>query len=179
MARNHSAARYAEALASLIEKDADLEAAAGALKGLAAQAVPDHEARLFWQSLRAGRDAKQKLAARILEMLEAPPVVRSFVGVLVANSRMGHLPEIADALEGVVAERLGRTVARVTSARPLTEAQAKALRGRLASFSGKEVHLEKRVDENLIGGVRVRLENTVFDDSVRGRLDALVARFDK
>ena len=71
------------------------------------------------------------------------------------------------------------TVAQVTSARPLTEAQEKALRGRLASFSGKEVHLEKAVDESLIGGVRVRLENTVFDDSVRGRLDALVARFDK
>jgi len=169
--------RYAEAFASLLEKASDLEAADQMLRTLAAQAVPDREARLYWLSRRASRKAKEELLRRLLESAKAPRMVQALLDVLFANNRVGDLPEIAEALDGVTAERLGRTTARVSSARPLSDAQRQAIATRLKHMSGKEVRLDAEVDESLIGGVRVRLNNTVIDGSVRGRLEALVARF--
>jgi len=169
--------RYAEAFASLIQKASDLEDAAQTLRTLADQAVPTPEARLYWLSRRVSRKAKEELLERLLESAKAPRMVQSLLEVLFTNNRVGDLPEIAGALDGVTAERLGRTTARVSSARPLSDAQRQAIAKRLKHRSGKEVRLDAEVDESLIGGVRVRLDNTVIDGSVRGRLEALVARF--
>jgi F-type H+-transporting ATPase subunit delta len=169
--------RYAKALAGLLEKDSDLEAAAPLLRTLAAQAVPDREARLYWLSRRASRKTKEELLERLLESAKAPKMVQALLDVLFANNRVGDLPEIAEALDDVAAKRLGRTTARVSSAKPLSDAQHQAIVKRLRHLSGKDVRLEVKVDETLIGGVRVRLDNTVIDGSVRGRLEALVARF--
>ncbi|HUX01185.1 MAG: ATP synthase F1 subunit delta [Phycisphaerae bacterium] len=173
------AERYADALADLIADPADLEAAAEIVRALAPLAVPDQKARLYWLSQRAARKEKQELLGKLAAAAKAPPLVRSFLEVLLENNRMSDLGAIAEALGRVAEERLGLATARVTSASPLSDEQQEAIRRRLAHLSGKRVRLETEVDSGLIGGVRVRLDNQVIDGSVRGRLDALVARFTK
>lgn len=175
VAQTQAGERYAEALAGLIEDPAALEQAARAVRALAETAVTEPAAALYWRSLSVSRETKTELLGKLMEAVEAPPAVRSFMGVLVENNRVPDLPQIADALDARVAERLGRAVARVTSARPLSEEQQEALRRRLAEVSGKNIHLETELDEGLIGGLRVRLENRILDHSVRGRLSSLVA----
>jgi F-type H+-transporting ATPase subunit alpha len=56
------------------------------------------------------------------------------------------------------------------TALPLTEEQHKTIEIRFSALVGQPVTLEEKVDESLIGGVRVELGGRVFDDSLRSQL---------
>jgi F-type H+-transporting ATPase subunit delta len=62
------------------------------------------------------------------------------------------------------------------TALPLTDDETRALREKVAQMTGREVHLTVDVDESLIGGLTVRVGDTLYDASVRGRLERLRER---
>ena len=70
----------------------------------------------------------------------------------------------------------GISEAQVTSAVPLSEEQAQALKAKLEKLSGKKVLLTRKVDEKVLGGLRVELDGKLFDGTVGGRLDELRRR---
>ena len=70
-------------------------------------------------------------------------------------------------------EARGIVLAEVTSATPLDEDQEARLVSKLSATTGKQIQLAKRVDPSAIGGVLVRIGDTVIDGSVRGQLAAL------
>ena len=61
----------------------------------------------------------------------------------------------------------------VTSASPLTAAQQQSIAAALKERLGREVKLETKIDENLIGGAVIRAGDVVIDGSLRSRLEAL------
>lgn len=67
----------------------------------------------------------------------------------------------------------GIAEATATSAVPMTEAQAEALKQKLEKLSGKKISLSLKTDPSLLGGVRVELEGKELDGTVKGRLDGL------
>jgi F-type H+-transporting ATPase subunit delta len=61
----------------------------------------------------------------------------------------------------------------VTSAVPLTREEVQALKAKLDKFTGKRTELDLQEDLQLIGGLVVRIGDTVIDGSVRGHLASL------
>ena len=59
------------------------------------------------------------------------------------------------------------------SAVPLTEQQTQALKEKLAQVTGKSILIENKVDEVLVGGIKVEYEGKELDGSVAGRFEAL------
>lgn len=80
-----------------------------------------------------------------------------------------RLHEIAERVSAVA----GRQIADVTSARPLSEPQRAALAQALQNEAGGPVHVNVSVDPALVGGVVVRLGDTLIDSSVRTKLTQL------
>ena len=72
----------------------------------------------------------------------------------------------------------GIAEATATSAVPMTEAQAEALKQKLEKLSGKKISLSLKTDPSLLGGVRVELEGKELDGTVKGRLDGLSRKLD-
>jgi F-type H+-transporting ATPase subunit delta len=72
--------------------------------------------------------------------------------------------------------RSGVVSAKVTTARPVPAQSQDTLRARLGELTGSRVRLEFDVDEELIGGVVTRIGSTVYDGSVRGRLQKIKQR---
>ena len=70
----------------------------------------------------------------------------------------------------IVAAQRGRTVATVTVASPLTEAQTDRLATALSRSYGTEVTISTVVDPSLVGGVRVQIADDVIDGSISSRL---------
>ena len=54
----------------------------------------------------------------------------------------------------------------------------KKLEAALSASTGKHVSLEARIDESLLGGVRVTLAGTLYDGTARGRLETLRQRLE-
>ena len=72
----------------------------------------------------------------------------------------------------------GIAEATATSAVPMTEAQAEALKQKLEKLSVKKISLSLKTDPSLLGGVRVELEGKELDGTVKGRLDGLSRKLD-
>ena len=157
-----SAVRSADALAQLQAFEAAFRLSAPLRNALVSPAVP------------ASR--KKAVVARIGSRLGLSRVSLNFLFVLIDHRRIGGLTEIIQTLERTLEERLGFARAEVLSARELTEAQRSALAAELERLVGKRIRMRAAVDEKLIGGVVARIRSTVYDGSVRGRLQALERR---
>lgn len=99
--------------------------------------------------------------------------VRNFFAVLIQHDRMNVLEEVLAAYRKEVNQRLGISEVQVTSARPLEADERRGIEQRVAALTGTQVHASYQEDRSLLGGVVVRVGSTVYDGSVKGRLDRL------
>ncbi|MEM9586791.1 MAG: ATP synthase F1 subunit delta [Planctomycetota bacterium] len=103
----------------------------------------------------------------------AHPILVRMMKVMVDRGRLGYLSAVRDAAVQLHDETLGRLVAEVRTAVPLTDQLRSEVSQRLSTSMGKEVRLEEKIDESLIGGMVVRVGDTIFDNSVAGRLQKI------
>lgn len=98
---------------------------------------------------------------------------QNFVRALVQNGRLALLPEIANQFHVLKNAQEGAADADITSAFDLTEAQLKEVVALLEKKFGRKLTPTVKVDNALIGGVRVVVGDEVFDTSVRAKLQQL------
>jgi F-type H+-transporting ATPase subunit delta len=118
-------------------------------------------------------EARKKQSLRNAFGDQISPATLAFLNLLVDKRRADLL--VTAQAEFTRMSRDYRNVARATatSAVPLTPEQTAALEASLEARTGKDIELETAVDPSLIGGVLVRIGDTVLDGSVRGSLDRL------
>ena len=119
---------------------------------------------------------KRAVVARFADSLPLSKLVRNFLYVIIDHHRVGMLGEIREAFETVLDERLGVVRAEVKSAAPLDARQQQAIAAELSQVAGKQVRCTFDTEPNLVGGVVARIGSTIYDGSVRARLDALRER---
>ena len=103
-------------------------------------------------------------------------IARNFLFVLADHRRVALLPEVLEAFDLLLDERLGFVRADISSARELDETQRAAVSHKLEQLTGKQVRMRFAVDGDLLGGLVARIGSTVYDGSVRGQLQALGKR---
>jgi len=104
----------------------------------------------------------------------ASPYVLNTLMLLVDRHRIGLTTEVADQFIELVNDTKGVAEATVYSVTPLTDAQKEALSLAFAPKVGKKaLDIENITDSNLLGGVKLRVGNRIFDGSLRGKLDRL------
>jgi F-type H+-transporting ATPase subunit delta len=86
---------------------------------------------------------------------------------------MPLLGDMISSFEQLLNERLGIVDARITSAKPLADADKEQLDRALRARTGKQVRMSFSLDPNLIGGVLAQVGSTIYDGSVRGQLERL------
>ena len=170
------AARYARALADVVldpKTHADGAQVAAQLRDFAQllQSSPELRHALASPAVSAGR--KRSVIGRIAGSQQLSPIARNFLYVLNSHRRIEALDAVVDAFEVVLDERLGFTRAHVSSALELNGEQRAALETQLARLTGKRVRLKFATDMRLIGGLVARIGSTVYDGSVKGRLESL------
>lgn len=115
---------------------------------------------------------KQELLSPVLPQ-QAPAELRNFLFLLANKNELHLLPAIVADLDRVSHASLAATVAKVTSAVPLTDSEKKAMEDRLRKQFGSDASFEYAVDPAILGGIVVRAGDKVIDGSVSGKLAAL------
>lgn len=118
--------------------------------------------RLFGLCQTGGRLDDAKMRAAVARLVEAKP--REYAAVLAALQKLTRL-------------ELERRKVTVESAVELDHASRSRVVAGLASKYGADLQVDYQVNPALIGGLRIRVGNDVFDGSVQGRLDRLAAAF--
>ncbi|PLS07947.1 F0F1 ATP synthase subunit delta [Neobacillus cucumis] len=94
--------------------------------------------------------------------------------ILIDRHREDQIVEVTDQFIELADEAMGIAEADVFSARALTDAEREALSAVFAAKIGKKsLRIENIVDSNLLGGIRLRIGNRIYDGSLRGKLDRL------
>lgn len=101
------------------------------------------------------------------------PVTLSLINLLVGAGRTSDIAAVGDRMVALAAEREALTYAEVRSALPLDEATVNRLEARLSEVTGKRIRARVVVDDNMLGGVVAKVGDSVFDGSVRSRLQEL------
>jgi F-type H+-transporting ATPase subunit delta len=93
--------------------------------------------------------------------------------VLASNQRLEILPYIVERCRQLRQQQSGRRSIQVTSAVPLNDEQRRAVEQRLSELLATQAVLDLVVDPSLLGGLKVRVGDTVYDNSLRSRLNQL------
>jgi F-type H+-transporting ATPase subunit delta len=118
------------------------------------------------------RDQKLQLIDRIVAG-RASELFTNFLRVLARHDRLDLLPLILAQCDIEAENRSGRKRVQVISARPLSEGDLSRIRERLAAELAIQPVLEAAVDPDILGGLRIRVGDTVYDGSLRARLTQL------
>jgi F-type H+-transporting ATPase subunit delta len=102
--------------------------------------------------------------------------VRNFLAVLISHERLAALSEIFEEYRLEMNRRLSISDAEVVTARPLGDEERAKLEVQVAELAGTRVSATFREDKSVIGGAIVRIGSTIYDGSVRGRLERLRER---
>jgi F-type H+-transporting ATPase subunit delta len=168
------AGRYARAFVEVVvEHKISPDKAVQELSEMAA--LFEESAELRNVLLNPGVEHTQKLALldAIVKRIGATKLLRNFVAVLIDHKRILQIGEITAVVKQELERRLGIAEARVTSFRTLSESEKKSLETQLTAATGKTVRATYSDDPGLLGGAVVRIGSTIYDGSVRGRLQRM------
>lgn len=101
------------------------------------------------------------------------PVMRNFIGLLFDKNREVVLKDLGAAFRLKWLSSRGAVEGHVESALALGANEISELSAAIGARLGKEVMLENRINSDLVGGVRVFVDNRLIDYSVKGRLAGL------
>ncbi|OUM94924.1 MAG: ATP synthase F1 subunit delta [Thermobacillus sp. ZCTH02-B1] len=139
-------------LVEALEKDAEIRAFLGS---------PKFETSLKLSVLR------HALEGRMDELLV------NTVELLFKRGRLPELAAVYQAYSRIAEEGSGQARAIVYTARPLRDAELAAVAEQFGKLTGKQVRAEQVVDPSLIGGVKVRIGDRLYDGSLSGKLARL------
>jgi F-type H+-transporting ATPase subunit delta len=120
-------------------------------------------------------------SAQIFDLLSGlmktklPASGANFLRTLIDNGRLAAMPEVARQLRALKNAAEGVADCLIETAYPLNDAQLNELVAALTKRFGLKLKPEVKVDQDLIGGVRVAVGDHVLDTSVRSRLQAMKA----
>jgi F-type H+-transporting ATPase subunit delta len=97
----------------------------------------------------------------------------NFLKLLVANRRLGALPDIAARYEVLKAEAENSLEVTLTTAAAVSDEQRAGIADSLKKRFGRDVRLSVELDPALLGGARLKVGDRVIDGTVRTGLDKL------
>jgi len=168
------ASRYARAFAeSIAEKKLDPAQVSGQLDDFAYAWKESPELRLVFENPVFPAVQKVAVLDKLNEKIGLSPLVRNFLAVLIDHDRIGAFEEVVTEYRREMDRRQGIVEVSVVAARQLGDEERKSLEATVGELAGGRVKATYREDPELLGGVIVTIGSTVYDGSVRGRLDRL------
>ena len=171
MSQGKIARVYANALYEAANEEGRVEEVRRDLGEFVAAVESSAELRQF---LVAEEISDARKSEALMELTEGgDELVRNLLRLLVDKSRESEFLGIYRAYVQLVEEAQGIVHVEVTSAVPLTAPLQEALKAKIESSLHKTVELTLTVDEEILGGLRLRIGDRVADASVRYRLERL------
>jgi F-type H+-transporting ATPase subunit delta len=168
------AAPYARALADVLTGEhLDVAQAEGQLADFGAAWHESAPLREVFLDPSFSIEEKVAILDKLNARLQMGREVRNFVAVLIQHDRLHLFDEIVREFRHEMNRRLGISEVEVTTAHKLDSDGRATLEAQIARLTKSRVVASFREDSSLVGGAIVRIGSTVYDGSIRGRLDRL------
>jgi len=166
---------YAEALLARARKNGDVEQWGALLDAIATAMREDQTLRTFLESPKLAAAHKIEILEKALGS-RVPTLFLRYIETVIRKRRQMLIPVIAIEYQALIDESENRLHANVIVAREPAEPERDALARQLSRLFGKLVVPHISQNPAILGGVIVRVGDTVMDGSVRKRLSVLKQR---
>ncbi len=167
------ARRYAAAMADVALQNSGAQRVRADFGNFVTAFYSATDLRNFLESPAVDIEVKENVIRTLAARMQLDPNVTNFIHLIVVHGRTELLREINKALREELNARMGIAQADVTSARVLSEAERRELTAALERRTGKKIEAHFGEDNSLLGGAVVRVGSTVYDGSLREKLNRL------
>jgi ATP synthase F1 delta subunit len=162
---------YGRSLFEVAKEEGKLDEIREELAQVAQALEESRELSLFLFSPYFSTEEKKEGLHRAIT--EADETLVNFLELLLENHRMPALHRIRREYDALWREENQLLPVQVTSAVELDERTIDSIGDRIAEQTGRQVELSSSVDPDLVGGIVLRVGNSILDASIRNRLEQL------
>ena len=164
--------RYSSALLSLSKDEGKIKEYKEAIKSLLELFESNVEANTYLKSYFVSDEDKYVFVDKICEPFKLKSL-SPFIKLLVKKHRFNSFKYIAQEFISDCNDDLGIQEGYIYSTTPLDAKQIKAIEDGVSSRLNQRVELINKIDERLIGGVKVVVHDHVFDGSIKNKLETM------
>lgn len=163
---------YAEALFQLARAEESVDRVEEELTRLKNGLESSAEVKEFLSNLQISPEGKKSALFQIFGE-KISMLTFNWINLVIDQNRQRRLPNIIEAFFTLAQESREKITAEVITSFPLSEDLVQRLEKELSRASKKQVFLKPMVDESILGGVIVKIENKIIDGSVKHRLEEM------
>ncbi len=170
--------RYASALLSIAKDENKIEQYKEVVKDLLVFFASNVEANNYLKSYFVKDEQKFDVVDEITKGYKIENL-SSFLKLLVKRHRFNSFKYIANEFIKSSNEEIGIFEGYVYSTKPLDEKQIASIESAISKKFNNKVELVNRIDERLIGGVKVVVHDHVFDGSIKNKLETMKTKINE
>ena len=174
MTRKQTTKRLANALYSVSEQNNILDSVHRGLNTLNILVKTDSQFRVFIQSKRISGEDKTTILNNVMGD-SGHPLVGELLSHIEGRQSSAILQDVTNLFNRQYKEGKNIISVKGTVASAISEDEKSSLKSSLDQILGKDTDLSLNVDASLIGGIRLKIENTFLDATVRNQLQTLRA----
>jgi len=171
------ASRYAKSLLLMSIDENILEEVYNDMKLVNSTCIENRELTLLLKSPIVKADKKNAILAEIFNK-KVSIISSAFISIILSKKREGILPDIANSFIEAYKIHNNITTASVTTAVPLTKDQKTVIIALIKKQGKSNVELQEVVNEEVIGGMVLRIGDKQIDESIKKKLTNLEMEFD-
>ena len=164
------AKRYARAFFDIAVEERKIEDYGRELASFSTMVLQNKDLQEFLGNPIFELKAKKSVVEELLALVKMSDRTANFVRLLVDKQRIGMLAEVENAFKELMDKTLKKVRVSVRTAYPLSAELEQALKQRVAEMTGREVEMTVEDDTSLIGGLVVRVGDTLYDGSIKAQL---------
>ena len=162
----------ATGLFNVADQNDDLHNVIDALRSLNNIVKDNGQFRALIQSKKISGKSKVEILNSVLGKL-SHPLVNEIVSYLKGSSAANELREITNLFESMYRNKIGTIEVKGVVASEMSDQQIESLKTSLDEILGKKTKLSIEIDSSLIGGIKLRIDNTFLDASIHNQLQIL------
>ena len=167
---SETANRYALALYEIANEKSELESVEKNVKELLDVYKTSDDLQNFIKNPTQSQSIQLEILNKISIQMSLSIIIKNFLSILVTKRRIFFLNTIFSNFLTLASKKRGELKASLVSSKNLTNEELKNLNAELSESMATTITLDYKVDENLIGGLKMQIGSLMVDTSIKNKL---------
>ena len=167
---SETANRYALALYELAKENSEIEAVEKDIRELLAAYNNSEDLKNFIKNPTQSQSSQLEILNKICTQMNLSKIIKNFLSILVTKRRIFFLNTIFLNFLTLASKKRGELKASLVSSKNLTNEELKSLNAELSESMATTITFDYKVDENLIGGLKMQIGSLMVDTSIKNKL---------
>jgi len=162
--------RYSRALFEVANEDKELDKIEGNVKNFQILLKNSSEIKNFIEDPTQSIGNQKKAIDLIAEKFDFSKNLKNFFLLLIEKRRIFFVKKITESFLKLCSKKRGEIKASLISSKKLTETEIDEISKDFSKSMGSTIKFDYKVDENLIGGLKLQLGSFMIDTSIKNKL---------